>query len=130
MVFFIFIQILIKHSASKQWKTLIRRSDLGLHYLLSPTKRTLGSGLKLKVRTKKNSYFSTKTYLVGTQKNCLQGSSKDGPYPFYEKPINVLLKWTLFLAGPHIQAIQISCQLCSNVDIKDSWGPSNFAKGS
>ena len=26
----------------------------------------------------------------------------------------------LFLAGPHIQAIQISCQLCSNVDIKDS----------
>ena len=25
------------------------------------------------------------------------------------------------LAGPHIQAIQISCQLCSNVDIKDSW---------
>ena len=27
----------------------------------------------------------------------------------------------LFLAGPHIQAIQISCQLCSNVDIKDSW---------
>ena len=34
--------------------------------------------------------------------------------------INVLLKWTLFLAGPHIQAIQISCQLYSNVDIKDS----------
>ena len=25
------------------------------------------------------------------------------------------------MAGPHIQAIQISCQLCSNVDIKDSW---------
>ena len=24
------------------------------------------------------------------------------------------------MAGPHIQAIQISCQLCSNVDIKDS----------
>ena len=26
-----------------------------------------------------------------------------------------------FLAGPHIQAIQISCQLYSNVDIEDSW---------
>ena len=51
----------------------------------------------------------------------LQGSSKDGPDPFCEKSINVLLKWTLFLAGPHIQAFQISCQLCSNVDIKDSW---------
>ena len=25
--------------------------------------------------------------------------------PFCEKTINVLLKWTLFLAGPHIQAI-------------------------
>ena len=25
------------------------------------------------------------------------------------------------MAGPHIQAFQISCQLCSNVDIKDSW---------
>ena len=25
------------------------------------------------------------------------------------------------MAGPNIQAIQISCQLCSNVDIKDSW---------
>ena len=25
------------------------------------------------------------------------------------------------LAWLHIQAIQISCQLCSNVDIKDSW---------
>ena len=37
------------------------------------------------------------------------------------KTINVLLKWTLFLAGSHIQAIQISCQLSSNVDIKDSW---------
>ena len=35
--------------------------------------------------------------------------------------INVLLKWTLFLAGPHIQAIRISSQLWSNVDIKDSW---------
>ena len=51
----------------------------------------------------------------------LQGSSKDGADPFCEKTINVLLKWTLFLAGPHIQAIQISSQLCSNVDIKDSW---------
>ena len=50
-----------------------------------------------------------------------QGSSLDGPDPFCEQTINVLLKWTLFLAGPHIQAIQISCQLCSNVDIKDSW---------
>ena len=30
-------------------------------------------------------------------------------------------EWTLFLAGPHIQTIQISCELCSNVDIKDSW---------
>ena len=45
----------------------------------------------------------------------------DGPDPFCEKTINVLLKWTLFLVGPHIQAIQILCQLCSNVDIKDSW---------
>ena len=44
----------------------------------------------------------------------------DGPDPFCEKTVNVLLKWTLFLAGLHIQAIQISCQLCSNVDIKDS----------
>ena len=44
-----------------------------------------------------------------------------GPIHFVRK-LNVLLKWTLFLAGPHIQAIQISCQLCSNVDIKDSWG--------
>ena len=43
-----------------------------------------------------------------------------GPDPFCEKTINVLLNG-LFLAGPHIQAIQISCQLCSNVDIKDSW---------
>ena len=51
----------------------------------------------------------------------MQGSSWDGPDPFCEKTINVLLKWTLFLVGPHIQAIQISCQLCSNVDIKDSW---------
>ena len=51
----------------------------------------------------------------------LKGSSKGGPDPFCEKTINVLLKWTLFLAGPHIQAIQISCQLSSNVDIKDSW---------
>ena len=46
---------------------------------------------------------------------------KDGPDPFCEKTINVLLKWTLFLAGPHIQALQISYQSCSNVDIKDSW---------
>ena len=51
----------------------------------------------------------------------MQGSSLDGLDPFCEKTINVLLKWTLFLAGPHIQAIQISCQLCSNVDTKDSW---------
>ena len=43
------------------------------------------------------------------------------PDSFCEKTINVLLKWTLFLAGPHIQAIQISCPLCANVDIKDSW---------
>ena len=50
-----------------------------------------------------------------------QGSSLDGPDTFCEKTINVLLKWTLFFAGPHIQAIQISCQLCSNVGIKDSW---------
>ena len=51
----------------------------------------------------------------------IQGSSLDGPDPFCEKTINVLLKWTLFLAGPHIQAIQMACQLCSNVDILDSW---------
>ena len=43
------------------------------------------------------------------------------PDLFCEKTVNVLLKWTLFLDGPHIQAIQIPCQLCSNVDIKDSW---------
>ena len=38
-----------------------------------------------------------------------------------KKTINVLQTKTLFLDGPHLQAIQISCQLCSNVDIKDSW---------
>ena len=54
-------------------------------------------------------------------KTKLQGSSKDGPDPFCLKTINVLLKLTLFLAGPHIQTIQISCQLCSNVDIKNYW---------
>ena len=27
----------------------------------------------------------------------------------------------VFFGWAHIQAIQISCQLCSNVDIKDSW---------
>ena len=43
------------------------------------------------------------------------------PDPFCEKTINVLQKWTLFFTGPHIQAIQIYCQLCSNVGIKDSW---------
>ena len=43
------------------------------------------------------------------------------PDPFCEKTINVLIKWILFLAGPYIQAIQINCQLCSNVDIKDSF---------
>ena len=53
--------------------------------------------------------------------SAIQGSSYDGPDPFCEKTINVLLKWTLFLTGPHIQALQISYQLCSNVDIKDSW---------
>ena len=37
-------------------------------------------------------------------------------------------KWTLLLAGPHIQAIQISRQLCSNVDIKDFWAI-KFCKG-
>ena len=37
-----------------------------------------------------------------------------------EKTINVFLKWTSFLAGPHTKAIQISCQLCSYVDIKNS----------
>ena len=44
-----------------------------------------------------------------------------GPDPFCEKNYSWFEKWTLFLAGPHLQAIQISCQLCSNVDIKDSW---------
>ena len=34
-----------------------------------------------------------------------------------------------FMAGPHIEAIQISCQLCSNVDIKDSWGPLKISNG-
>ena len=42
------------------------------------------------------------------------------PIHFVRKLL-VLLRWTLFLAGPYIQAIQISRQLCSNVDIKDSW---------
>ena len=32
------------------------------------------------------------------------------------------------MAGPHIQAIQISCQLCSNVDIKDSWAHQNLQR--
>ena len=41
--------------------------------------------------------------------------------PFCERTINVLLKWTLFLAGLHIQVIQISCHLCSTVGINDSW---------
>ena len=53
-------------------------------------------------------------------------SPKDNPrmglIHFVRKIINVLLKWTLFLAGPHIQAIQILCQLCSNV------GPIKFCK--
>ena len=46
-----------------------------------------------------------------------------GPIHFVKKllPEYVLQKWTLFLAGPHIQAVQISCQLCSNLDIKDFW---------
>ena len=61
------------------------------------------------------------TYWIHKLDTLHQGSSKDGPDPFCEKTVNVLLKWTLFLAGPHIQAIQISCQLCSNVDTKDSW---------
>ena len=35
----------------------------------------------------------------------------------FVRKLNIfLLKWTLFLAGPHIYAIQISCQLCSNID--------------
>ena len=32
------------------------------------------------------------------------------------------------MAGPHIQAIQISCQLCSNVDIDRILGPIKFCK--
>ena len=40
----------------------------------------------------------------------------------------MFVKWTLILAWPHIQAIQISCQLCSNVDIKDL-GPINISDG-
>ena len=51
----------------------------------------------------------------------LAGIILEGPDPFCIKTINVLQRWTLFLAGPHIQAIQLSCKLCSNVDIKDSW---------
>ena len=31
-----------------------------------------------------------------------------------------------FWLGPILQAIQISCKLCSNVDIKDSWALKNF----
>ena len=51
----------------------------------------------------------------------IRDNPRIGPDPFVKKTINVLQKWTVFLAGPHIQAIQISCQLCSKADIKDSW---------
>ena len=37
------------------------------------------------------------------------------------KNYSCFAKMDFIFAGPHIQAIQISCQLCSNVDIKDSW---------
>ena len=50
--------------------------------------------------------------------------------PFCEKTINVLAKMDFILAGPHIQAIQISCQLCSNVDIDRILGPIKFCKWS
>ena len=52
-----------------------------------------------------------------------RGNPRMGPIHFV-KTIHVLLKWTLFLAGPHIQAIQISCQVCSNGDM-----PIKFCKG-
>ena len=42
-----------------------------------------------------------------------------GPIHFVKKLM--FCQMDFFLAGPHIQAIQISCQLCSIVDIKDSW---------
>ena len=43
------------------------------------------------------------------------------PNLYCETTIIVLLKWTLFLAGPHIKTFEISCQLSSQTDIKDSW---------
>ena len=52
----------------------------------------------------------------GKSSDFFRDNPRMGPIHFVKK-----LKLTLFLAGPHIQAIQISCQLCSNVDIKDSW---------
>ena len=58
----------------------------------------------------------------------LQGSSLDGPDPFCEKTIYVLLKWTLFLAGPHIKLFK------SHVNYALMWilrilGPIKFYKG-
>ena len=40
-----------------------------------------------------------------------------------------LFPFAIFMEMETLQAIQISCQLCSKVDAKDSWAPSNFAKG-
>ena len=62
----------------------------------------------------KVSVFLTKKRFLFTQENLHASKSFWKIYP-----LNVLQKWTLFLAGP--QAIQISCQLCSYMDIKDSW---------
>ena len=55
-------------------------------------------------------------YKNGIQRKIFRDNPRMGPIHLARK-----LKRTLFLAGPHIQAIQISCQCCSNVDIKDSW---------
>ena len=68
-----------------------------------------------RMKSLNGNYYSNQNDIPGGRVN-----PRMGPDLFCGKTINVLLKWTLFLAGPHIQAIQISCQLCSNVDIKDS----------
>ena len=71
--------------------------------------------------TKQRANTNTHHHQHPQQTNVSTGLIQGWAKPFCKKTIDVLHKWTLFLAGPHIQAIQISRQLCSNVDIKDSW---------
>ena len=66
---------------------------------------------------------------IGSHSHCLCNLKKTssgrvnprmGPIHFVKKLLKFCKNGLYFLAGPNIQAIQISCQLCSNVDIKDS----------